>query len=77
MFLYVIRDRVSQKSGFIMEADNDLVANRNFQRMFKQDPLLDPAEFKLFKIGEWDHEEDYGQFYETIEQVIIGVDNDE
>lgn len=77
MYLYVIRDKVSQQSGFIMEAKNNGVAMRNFQRTIDSDPSLNPEEFSLWKIGEWDHEEDKGEFYNTIEKVIISVEDED
>lgn len=77
MYLYVIRDKVSQQSSFIFEQKNDNAANRHYQRMIMGDKTLNPDEFSLWCIGYFDHEEDTGVIYDTATQVIITVEDDD
>lgn len=66
--LYVIFDVVAQESGPVVEAQNDGVANRNYQKSIINQKL-DPNEFKLFCIGSFDHSTN--EFISDKRQVII------
>jgi hypothetical protein len=77
IYLYVIHDRVSKRSGPIFEAVNDEVAMRNYQRMFLSDELLSEQDFTLMKIGEYDHYLNVGTLYDEDVIVIADVEGDD
>jgi hypothetical protein len=54
--LYVIYDRVAEESGPIFEAKNDLVADRNFKKLLSEHKTELSNDFKLLRIGTFDHE---------------------
>ena len=54
MNLYTIFDSLAQKSGPLMEAENDKVAIRQFQHMFKN--VDHKGDFTLHCVGRYDHD---------------------
>lgn len=49
--LYVIYDRVAEKSGPVFQSVNDQVAYRSYVRLIQESPHLNKDEYVLFRIG--------------------------
>ena len=62
--IYVIRDIQANRSLAPMYRDNDKIAQRDFTNMINADPTpqnpfaMNPEDFTLYRIGEWDDETD-------------------
>lgn len=65
--LYVIYDVVSQESSNIMQAKNDALAYRMYERAIHDNP--DGNDFALYRIGEFDTERMTGNFNSVPEKV--------
>lgn len=55
MQLYTIFDLVAEESGPIFEAKNDAVSLRKYNLNIQKDGI-NTAEFKLYRVGEIDHD---------------------
>jgi len=72
MRLYVVRDQLAEESGPIFEAKNDLVAQRNFKQ-YMEKSKANFADFKLYVLGEIEHENDYVVIYPVAHVVDMYV----
>jgi hypothetical protein len=63
--LYVVRDHAMEQSWNIAEAKNDTVALREFQKLMKDREYAE--DFKLMRIGSYDHDLDKGVFHDAVE----------
>lgn len=71
--VYVIFDKVAEECGPIFEAKNDAVAYRSFAKL--RDSADSPGDFKLLKLGLFNHETCKALFsdepIDVVEDVII------
>lgn len=70
MKLYVVRDQVADESGPIFECKNDAVAQRKFKGMITQNNAS-PMEYRLFVVGEIDHQSDEIRIYPNPKTIAI------
>lgn len=73
--IYVILDTVAEESGPLFEAKNDGVALRNFAKIVKDNEF--GHEFKMFRVGWYDHNEQTGGITSPFEVLIAEEREDE
>ena len=54
--IYTIHDKVASESGPIFQAKNDTVALRCFMSLMKDTPSVNPADYDVYCLGEFDTE---------------------
>lgn len=74
--LYVVLDHVAEESGPIFEAKTDGVALRQYQRMLLAEGV-EPGDYSLICVGEFDHEANGGQFLVMPRVVEANLNMDE
>lgn len=69
LVLYVVHDRLAEEVGPIFEARNDAVALRNFRKLMESNR---PEEYKLLRLGVFDHDAVKFDLLSVPEEVLPG-----
>lgn len=69
--LYTIFDRVAEEAGPVFEAVNDGVAMRNFWNLLKEVPAYQHGDYRLYRLGFFDHAKMEMEKYPQIDEVLF------
>lgn len=68
--LYVIFDRTAEEASPPFEAVNDGIALRNFRNLMEKSPAYQRADFRLYKIADYDSKSMAISVCDTREEVL-------
>lgn len=69
--LYTIFDRVAEEAGPVFEAVNDGVAMRNFRNLLKDVPAYQHGDYRIYRLGSFDHSNMDIMKYPVIDEVLF------
>lgn len=74
--LYTIYDLVAEEAGPVFEAVNDGVAMRNFRNLLKEIPAYQHGDYRIYRLGSFDHSKIEMDKYATIDEVLFSEEKD-
>lgn len=73
--MYTVFDRVAEEAGPVFEAVNDGVAIRQFRNLLKDVPSYQHGDFRIYRIGTFDHSKMELVKFSTIDEVLFSEAN--
>lgn len=75
-FVYTIEDRIAAEAGPLFTAKNDQVALRQFKALISNSEGVQPDEYRLLKIAQFNTETIKMITFDTPEEVILSVNTE-